>query len=90
MAEHGGCWLQNDDADPNEMPLNPVPGKVFATGTVNFDIDGVIAEHTQQVQELTQRIQELVQRVNERDAVIEKIRTALRQVILFDGKRKIG
>jgi hypothetical protein len=39
----------------------------------------IIAEHTQQVRELTQRIGELVQQVNERDAVIEKIRTALRQ-----------
>ena len=38
-----------------------------------------IAEHTQQVRELTQRIGDLVQQVNHRDAVIEKIRTALRQ-----------
>jgi len=38
-----------------------------------------IAEHTQQVRELTQRIGDLVQQVNERDAVIEGIRTALRQ-----------
>jgi len=39
----------------------------------------IIAEHTQQVRELTQRIGDLVQQVNERDAVIEQIRTALRQ-----------
>jgi len=38
----------------------------------------IIAEHTQQVRELTQRIGDLVQQVNERDAVIERIRTALR------------
>jgi prefoldin subunit 5 len=39
----------------------------------------IIAEHTRQVQELTQRIGELCRMVNERDAVIEKIRAALRQ-----------
>ena len=72
--------------DPNDMPLNPVPGKVVATGTVIFTLvtppdkmAAIITEHTQQVRELTQRIGELVQQVNERDAVIEKIRTALRQ-----------
>jgi hypothetical protein len=43
------------------------------------DIDAIIAEHTTQVRELTQRIGDLVQQVNERDAVIERIRTALRQ-----------
>jgi chromosome segregation ATPase len=37
----------------------------------------IIAEHTQQVRELTQRIGDLVQQVNQRDAVIEGIRTAL-------------
>ena len=72
--------------DPNDMPLNPVPGKVVATGTVTFtpvespdNMAAIIAEHTQQVRELTQRIGELVQRVNERDAMIEQIRTALHQ-----------
>lgn len=90
MAEHGEtqpgeCWLQNDDANPNDMRLNPVPGRVVATGTIKLKpvesvaMTAIIAEHTQQVRELTQRIGELVQQVNERDAVIEKIRTALRQ-----------
>lgn len=90
MAEHGEpqlgeCWLQNDDADPNDMRLNPVPGTVVATGTINFKsvesvaMTEIIAEHTQQVRELTQRIGELCSQVNKRDAVIEKIRTALRQ-----------
>ena len=72
--------------DPDDMPLNPVPGKVVATGTVTFtpvkspdDMAAIIAEHTQQVRELTQRIAELVRQVSERDAVIEKIRTALHQ-----------
>jgi hypothetical protein len=72
--------------DPDDMPLNPVPGKVVATGTVTFtpvtppdDMAAIIAEHTQQVRELTQRIGELVQQVNERDAVIEKIRATVRQ-----------
>ena len=65
MAEHGEpqlgeCWLQNDDADPNDMQLNPVPGTVVATGTINFNMANVIPEHTQQVRELTQRIGELV------------------------------
>lgn len=71
---------------PNDMPLNPVPGKVVARGTVTFTpvkspdhMAAIIAEHTQQVRELTQRIGELAQQVNERDAMIEKIRTALRQ-----------
>jgi len=41
------------------------------------DTAAIIAEHTQQVRELTQRIGDLVQQVNERDAVIEGIRTAL-------------
>ena len=72
--------------DPDDMPLNPVPGKVVATGTVKITavespdkMAAIIAEHEQQVRELTQRIGELVQQVNERDAMIEKIRTALRQ-----------
>ena len=43
------------------------------------DMAAIIAEPTQQVRELTQRIGDLVQQVNERDAVIEGIRTALRQ-----------
>ena len=50
--------------------------------TITADTDdtaAIIAEHEQQVRELTQRIGELVQQVNERDAMIEKIRTALRQ-----------
>ena len=68
--------------DPDDMPLNPVPGTVVATGTVKLtpvtpNISAIIAEHTQQVRELTQRIGDLVQQVNERDAVIEGIRTAL-------------
>jgi len=136
--------------DPDDMPLNPIPGTVVATGTVKLtpvqlddwvefdatqitcprisidwltprlgenqwgpallvwsnatwaaqrknwkirclrrdlpikpaevsDMAAIIAEHTQQVRELTQRIGDLVQQVNERDAVIEQIRTALRQ-----------
>ena len=78
--------VESSAEDPDDMPLNPVPGKVVATGTVKFthvqipdDTAAIIAEHTQQVRELTQRIGELVQQVNERDAMIEKIRTALRQ-----------
>ena len=78
--------VESPTEDPNDMPLNPVPGKVVATGTVTFtpvtppdDMAAIITEHTQQVRELTQRIGELVQQVNERDAMIEKIRTALRQ-----------
>ena len=78
--------VESPTEDPNDMPLNPVPGKVVATGTVTFtpvkspdDTAAIIAEHTQQVRELTQRIGELVQQVNERDAMIEQIRTALRQ-----------
>jgi len=134
--------------DPDDMPLNPVPGTVVATGTVKLtlvqlddwvefdatqitcprvsvdwltprlgenhwgpalaiwsnatwaaqreiwkircrrrdlpikpaevsDMAAIVAEHTQQVRELTQRIGDLVQQVNERDAVIEGIRTAL-------------
>ena len=77
--------VESPPEDPDDMPLNPVPGKVVATGTVTFtpvtppdDMAAIITEHTQQVRELTQRIGELVQQVNERDAVIEKIRTALR------------
>ena len=73
--------VEPPDEDPNDMPLNPVPGKVVATGTVTLtpvetpdDMAAIIAEHTQQVRELTQRIGELVQQVNERDALIEKIR----------------
>ena len=133
--------------DPDDVPLNPVPGKVVATGTVKLtpvqpddwvefdpahitcprisidwltlrlgesewgpallawsnatwaaqrenwkircyrrdlpmrpdDTAAIIAEHTTQVRELTQRIGDLVQQVNHRDAVIERIRTALRQ-----------
>ena len=134
--------------DPDDMPLNPIPGTVVATGTVKLtpvtpddwvefdvaqitcprvsvdwltprlgenhwgpalaiwsnatwaaqreiwkircrrrdlpikpaevsDMAAIVAEHTQQVRELTQRIGDLVQQVNERDAVIEGIRTAL-------------
>ena len=131
--------------DPDDIPFNPVCGKVVATGTVKLtpvqlddwvefdatqitcprvsvdwltprlgenvwgpalamwsnatwaaqreiwkircrrcdlpikpnDMAAIIAEHTQQVRELTQRIGDLVQQVNERDAVIEGIRTAL-------------
>jgi|GEM_PF-5230551 len=134
--------------DPNDVPLNPVPGKVVATGTLTLtpvespddwveydpaqitcprisidwltprlgeshwgpallvwsnatwaaqrenwkirclrrdmpvqpdDTAAIIAEHTQQVRELTQRIGDLCSQVNQRDAVIVKIRTALRQ-----------
>jgi hypothetical protein len=87
-------WLEVTEAealarvaiDPDDMPLNPVPGKVVATGIVTFtpvkspdDMAAIIAEHTQQVRELTQRIGELVQQVNERDAVIEEIRATVRQ-----------
>ena len=77
----GFGWVELPAIDPNDMPLNPVPGKVVSTGTVTFtpvkspdNMAAIIAEHTQQVRELTQRIGELVQRVNERDAMIEKIR----------------
>ena len=64
--------------DPDDIPLNPVPGTVVATGTVKLtpvtpNMAAIIAEHTQQVRELTQRIGDLVQQVNERDAVIEEI-----------------
>jgi hypothetical protein len=82
----GFGWVESSAEDPDDMPLNPVPGKVVATGTVTFtpvtppdDMAAIIAEHTQQVRELTQRIGELCSQVNERDAMIEKIRTALRQ-----------
>ena len=78
--------VESPAEDPNDMPLNPVPGKVVATGTVTFtpvespdNMAAIIAEHTQQVRELTQRIGELVQQVNQRDAMIEQIRTALHQ-----------
>lgn len=78
--------VESSAEDPDDMPLNPVPGKVVATGTVIFTtvkppdkIAAIITEHTQQVRELTQRIGELVQQVSERDAMIEKIRTALHQ-----------
>ena len=121
LHDADGFFVEPPAIDPNDMPLNPVPGKVVATGTVTFtpvkptacvacgvnwaldgsvsclecyehaieatgcpvgspdDMAAIIAEHTQQVRELTQRIGELVQQVNERDAVIEKIRTALHQ-----------
>ena len=79
--------VESSAEDPDDMPLNPVPGKVVATGTVTFtpvdkspdDMAAIITKHTQQVRELTQRIKKLVQQVNERDAVIQKIRTALHQ-----------
>ena len=81
----GFGWVEPPE-DPNDMPLNPVPGKVVATGTVTFtpvtppdDMAAIIAEPTQQVRELTQRIGELVQQVNERDAVIDKIWATVRQ-----------
>ena len=81
----GFGWVEPPE-DPNDIPLNPVPGKVVATGTVTFtpvtppdDMAAIIAEHTQQVRELTQRIGELCFQVNQRDAMIEQIRTALRQ-----------
>ena len=78
--------VEPPDEDPSDMPLNPVPGKVVATGTVTLtpvetpdDMAAIIAEHTQQVRELTQRIGELARQVNQRDAWIEKIKTALHQ-----------
>ena len=78
--------VESSAEDPDDMPLNPVPGKVVATGTVKItpvkspdDMAAIITKHTQQVRELTQRIKKLVQQVSERDAVIEKIRTALHQ-----------
>ena len=78
--------VESSAEDPNDMPLNPVPGKVVATGTVKFthvqipdNTAAIITEHTQQVRELTQRIGELVQQVNERDAVIDKIWATVRQ-----------
>ena len=116
----GFGWVE-PAIDPNDIPLNLVPGKVVATGTVkltpvtptacvacgvNWALDGsvscrecyeyaieatgcpvestdnmaaIIAEHTQQVRELTQRIGELARQVNQRDAWIEKIKTALHQ-----------
>jgi len=141
-------WLEVTESEalarvavyPDDISLNPVPGKVVATGTVTLkpvqrenwkirclrrdlpvavpifdpetftsdwgpfpsdvqrkeqpavkrvpvqpDIDpgevsevaAIIAEHTQQVRELTQRIGDLVQQVNQRDAVIEGMRTLL-------------
>jgi hypothetical protein len=82
----GFGWVKPPAEDPNDMPLNPVPGKVVATGTVTLtpvtppdDMAAIIAEHTQQVRELTQRIGELCFQVNQRDAMIEQIRTALHQ-----------
>ena len=78
--------VESSAEDPNDMPLNPVPGKVVATGTVTFtpvkspdDMAAIITKHTQQVRELTQRIKKLVQQVNERDAVIDKIWATVRQ-----------
>jgi hypothetical protein len=78
----GFDWVEPVDVD--DIPLNPVPGTVVATGTVTLtpvqpDMAAIVSEHTQQVRELTQRIGDLVQQVNQRDAVIEAIRTALRQ-----------
>lgn len=82
--------VESPAEDPNDMPLNPVPGKVVATVTKTPQpvestdkMAAIIAEHTQQVRELTQRIGDLVQQVNERDAMIEKIRTALHQGYFF-------
>jgi hypothetical protein len=86
LRDADGFFVESPAIDPNDMPLNPVPGKVVATGTVTLtpvtppdDMAAIIAEHTEQVRELTQRIGELVQQVNERDAVIEKIRATVRQ-----------
>ena len=86
LHDADGFFVEPPAIDPNDIPLNPVPGKVVATGTVTFtpvespdNMAAIIAEHTQQVRELTQRIGELVQQVNERDRVIEKIKTTLRQ-----------
>ena len=86
LHDADGFFVEPPAIDPNDMPLNPVPGKVVATGTVTFtpvkppdDMAAIIAEHTQQVRELTQRIGELCFQVNQRDAMIEQIRTALHQ-----------
>ena len=121
LHDADGFFVEPPAIDPNDIPLNPVPGKVVATGTVkltpvtptacvacgvNWALDGsvscrecyeyaieatgcpvestdnmaaIIAEHTQQVRELTQRIGELARQVNQRDAWIEKIKTALHQ-----------
>ena len=86
----GFGWVEPPE-DPNDMPLNPVPGKVVATGTVKFthvqipdNMAAIIAEHEQQVRELTQRIGELVQQVNERDAMIWKTWQRFGKNFLFD------
>ena len=86
LHDADGFFVGSSAEELDDMPLNPVPGKVVATGTVTFtpvkspdDMAAIITKHTQQVRELTQRIKKLVQQVNERDAVIEKIRTALHQ-----------
>ena len=61
--------VQHPTLDPDDVPLNPVPGKVVATGTVKLlpvqpdDIAAIVAEHTQQVRQLTQRIGDLVQQL---------------------------
>ena len=86
LHDADGFFVESPAEDPDDMPLNPVPGKVVATGTVTFtpvtppdDMAAIITKHTQQVRELTQRIGELVQQVNERDAVIDKIWATVRQ-----------
>jgi hypothetical protein len=78
--------VESSAEDPDDMPLNPVPGKVVATGTVKItpvkspdDMAAIITKHTQQVRELTQRIGELVQQVNERDAMIAPVNPAAKK-----------
>jgi len=82
----GFDWLPVADALAREFCAeNPkycvMCGVVFGAVPVQpdevSDMAAIITEHTTQLRELTQRIGDLVQQVNERDAVIEGIRTAL-------------
>ena len=73
-----GKWRNTNNAGRKKLPGWTYRRKIKPVEAPD-NMAAIIAEHTQQVKELTQRIGELVQQVNERDAVIEKIRTALRQ-----------
>ena len=77
LHDADGFFVESPAEDPNDMPLNPVPGKVVATGTKTPQPVESPDDWVEITRELTQRIGELMQQVNERDAVIEKIRTAL-------------
>ena len=59
------------------MPKSWLKSKTIIVNSLT--LAAIIAEHTQQVRELTQRIGELCFQVNQRDAMIEKIKTALHQ-----------